>query len=271
MKNIRSKGFTLIELLVVIAIIAILAAILFPVFAKAREKARQITCASNLKQIGLAIMQYSQDYDEQMPQAGGPMYVAQYNYTAYVPWETFIAPYVKNGAGTISTAEKGNVFSCPDNPNTTTAYADVAGSYQYSCDYTANYNQAFATGGAGEGSFGNGANVALADQVAPASLIELIENNGLNSGYSGWNFDVTNSGFANTLFAGHTGQSNYLFCDGHVKSLHPFATLSQADGGTADVNYWTRNTLSFTDPTDPQPNDITNARICLRNATNTYK
>jgi len=63
----RSKGFTLIELLVVIAIIAILAAILFPVFAQAREKARAITCESNLKQIGLAILQYTQDYDESFP------------------------------------------------------------------------------------------------------------------------------------------------------------------------------------------------------------
>ncbi|MDR3708482.1 MAG: DUF1559 domain-containing protein [Capsulimonadaceae bacterium] len=62
-----SKGFTLIELLVVIAIIAILAAILFPVFARAREKARQTTCASNLKQLGLALTQYVQDYDECFP------------------------------------------------------------------------------------------------------------------------------------------------------------------------------------------------------------
>lgn len=65
----RQKGFTLIELLVVIAIIAILAAILFPVFAKARDKARQISCLSNQKQIGLATMQYLQDYDERFPVA----------------------------------------------------------------------------------------------------------------------------------------------------------------------------------------------------------
>ncbi len=63
----QRRGFTLIELLVVIAIIAILAAILFPVFAQAREKARQTTCTSNLKQIGTAFMMYVQDYDETYP------------------------------------------------------------------------------------------------------------------------------------------------------------------------------------------------------------
>jgi len=65
--NTTKRGFTLIELLVVIAIIAILAAILFPVFAKVREKARQTSCLSNEKQLGLAITQYVQDYDEKLP------------------------------------------------------------------------------------------------------------------------------------------------------------------------------------------------------------
>jgi prepilin-type N-terminal cleavage/methylation domain-containing protein/prepilin-type processing-associated H-X9-DG protein len=91
----RRSGFTLIELLVVIAIIAILAAILFPVFAKAREKARQTSCTSNLKQIGLAILMYAQDFDEILPDHCGQQ-------TANC-WAVSIYPYIKNA----------QLFDCP--------------------------------------------------------------------------------------------------------------------------------------------------------------
>jgi prepilin-type N-terminal cleavage/methylation domain-containing protein len=92
--SVRGTGFTLIELLVVIAIIAILAAILFPVFARVREKARQSSCGSNLRQVQLAIAQYTQDYDERHPATWfGPQWDA---YPGYYQWEEAVLPYVKN-------------------------------------------------------------------------------------------------------------------------------------------------------------------------------
>ena len=93
------RGFTLIELLVVIAIIAILAAILFPVFARAREKARMASCLSNVKQIALGCMMYAQDYDERTVSGSGYQ-------NASINWELKVDPYTKNW----------QVFLCPSNP-----------------------------------------------------------------------------------------------------------------------------------------------------------
>src|SRR5690349_21637997 len=112
MKSVRNhpRGFTLIELLVVIAIIAILAAILFPVFAQARERARMTACLSNMKQIGTGLMMYAQDYDEILPGSkvyanpGHPLFKT-YDWALWVP---ILDPYVKNK----------RVYACPSGPNT---------------------------------------------------------------------------------------------------------------------------------------------------------
>src|SRR5258705_6112812 len=96
-------AFTLIELLVVIAIIAILAAILFPVFAQAREKARQTACLSNVKQIGLGINMYIQDYDETLPLQNGDYQNFLVTLESQPNWPKLIDPYTKNS----------QIYTCP--------------------------------------------------------------------------------------------------------------------------------------------------------------
>jgi prepilin-type N-terminal cleavage/methylation domain-containing protein/prepilin-type processing-associated H-X9-DG protein len=159
----RLFGFTLIELLVVIAIIAILAAILFPVFAKVREKARQTSCTSNMKQLGLAFVQYSQDNDETNPPG-------LYNTTPIIPigagWAGSIYPYVKSTG----------VYKCPDDSNSQITDPNVNTVVDYPVSYAMNLNLA-----------GGGAGGTIAAQQAPASTVLLCEVTGAASPYSSSN------------------------------------------------------------------------------------
>ncbi|BDI28836.1 hypothetical protein CCAX7_008870 [Capsulimonas corticalis] len=225
-KKSLQSGFTLIELLVVIAIIAILAAILFPVFAKAREKARQISCASNERQLGLGIMQYVQDNDETFP-AGNQGHSG-------AGWATNIFPYTKSAG----------LYHCPDDSN--------SGGIE---SYGINQNL---TGG-GDGT--RKSSMTLAGLSAPTSTILLAETtqysnsipvpgtvpdewyspainglawNGNNPGTPGAPVQNIESpantnlayGFAGGQTGGgqigrHTDAANWLLSDGHVKYIRP--------------------------------------------------
>jgi prepilin-type N-terminal cleavage/methylation domain-containing protein/prepilin-type processing-associated H-X9-DG protein len=192
MKNHRvtlKKGFTLIELLVVIAIIAILAAILFPVFARARENARRSSCSSNLKQIGLGLMQYTQDYDEKYIRFGE-------NNSGGVPnWTQAVQPYVKST----------QMFVCPSNPNSGANKA-AAGTYQGIA-----YPEI-------RRSYGMNRNAPLSEGsvASPATKIYVSES------VAEWDLEVV--GELDRHWAGHLATANYLYFDGHVKSLGPVRT-----------------------------------------------
>jgi len=222
------QGFTLIELLVVIAIIAILAAILFPVFAKVREKARQTSCASNEKQLGLGFAQYLQDNDESFP-LGNP------NFAQTGGWAHPIMPYLKSPG----------VFKCPNDP---TDYNPGYGVWQ-----TVSYAINDSLLGDGNRDVNWNPHVAtVASMGAPASTVMLCEafgatldlnNAGITTDYSlgadmhsafwggcpmaCYGKYATGNPVGQTLQQApgvgkgiHTDGANYLAADGHVKWLH---------------------------------------------------
>jgi len=219
----KAAGFTLIELLVVIAIIAILAAILFPVFARARENARRASCQSNLKQIALGIMQYTQDYDEKYPLQvtgfGGAS--ASYanavtqtdpnmpgykfvtgtdspNHGNYVSWMDSIFPYVKST----------QIFICPSG-----ADLQTYGSYGYSSCLSGAYGPNYKSGA-------TYVPMSMAAVERPAEVMMLMD------------WDYLYNSIANPSTAGymrnnqtrriypHLDGGNIAYVDGHVKWLN---------------------------------------------------
>lgn len=216
----RSKGFTLIELLVVIAIIAILAAILFPVFAKAREKARQIACISNLKQIGLAVMQYNQDYDELFPKRNmfpnGPT------------WRQIVQPYIKSSGVLICPSNSADPSDQGRNDPAQLGYPSEPGGYGMNARLG---NDDGNPPAASLGSINTPASKIMVGEVD----VEFAANGrGWDDYGSPW---WTGGGNWDCGFAGHNGMMNLLFCDGHAKSMRPTQTVSSNSAAT-QFNMW---------------------------------
>ena len=179
-KTREQGGFTLIELLVVIAIIAILAAILFPVFARARENARKSNCQSNLKQLGLGFQQYKQDFDETWP---AQYWVSGTGWQPTIGWGGELAPYLKNTG----------IFICPSRRTDTV------------CSYI--YNN---------GMLNQRADALI---TAPADLATLADSTGNGWwGIDGITQSYHNGSPDNCRIKDmHMDGANLLYCDGHVK------------------------------------------------------
>ncbi len=238
MKSIKMKSaFTLIELLVVIAIISILAAILFPVFATAREKARQTTCTSNTKQIMLSVLQYNQDFDETFP--------PNYTFSGTFPlvfWFQTLQPYTKSSGVFLcpSDPKPGNVgdnsanailisyldnltLSGNGNPNNTMAVSGTSVTKIVQTATTVYMCEGGAQAGTGSGTTNN-----TTDETSAAKegsyILQDPANPGSMCNKSGIACSASNDPTA-TAWAGpmprHAKRANVGFCDGHVKAMMP--------------------------------------------------
>ncbi len=263
------RAFTLIELLVVIAIIAILAAILFPVFAQAREKARQTSCLSNMKQLGLGIVQYVQDYDECYPIGVGQ---SPYGGNPVAHWQQAVVPYVKSDG----------IFACPDDPDA--GRPEPGKEWKgLKTSYTGNGYFTYLNDGTLASLFTADPVMTLAKIGRSADTILLAEKHSADlaaaadaGGYADMNVDnsqrgnYTNYGEHSVLVgvswyyggllipdggdatrvgkkfpygpegmvsAHHSSFANFVFCDGHAKSMKPLQTNPNKAGGDYQTNY----------------------------------
>ena|SRR2546425_1029937 len=211
----RRRAFTLIELLVVIAIVAILAAILFPVFAQAREKARQGTCQSNLKQIGVAFSMYVQDYDESFPNTGEEfLWTGRYwrwplkPYLGYSRWEDPSSPLKSSGSD-------AHILICPSDPTARAQWDSTSYAYSSAFYHTpeqVNKMQGLPTA--------TQPLAAVQYPAAKALVGEWLSNHAAPSqaDWRSW-----------------AGARNYLFVDGHVRYLRA-QQIHPAGDGLPDVN-----------------------------------
>lgn len=202
----RKKGFTLIELLVVIAIIAILAAILFPVFARARENARRASCQSNLKQLGLGLAQYTQDYDEKYPRYSADDYNPA---TDEYGWTLLVQPYLKSV----------QILQCPSE---TSALSDTEKTRGYS-DYWINL---YIYGGTGASPSAVPSLSQFSSSALTITNFDMWQvNSNVRLGWPDFRDRCIDKTPGTEIYYNaarrHLEGANYLFADGHVKWYRP--------------------------------------------------
>jgi len=223
----RDGGFTLIELLVVIAIIIILAAILFPVFAKAKERANQTTCANNLKQLGIAAEMYQSDWDDVLVPWGAP-----FAYTPPGHWPSLLDPYLRQISQTILTGSSlGKVYRCPS------AAEDEVAAWSAERSYGMNiYCGGWYPGTRPE----DRVVVPLSKVRYPASTVRIAETSWPTAG-TGTFFAPTPGPPLDylTIPGRHNGMNNVLWIDGHVSAMTNEKYLLR-DNGPSNGNVWCR-------------------------------
>jgi len=247
----KRSAFTLIELLVVIAIIAILAAILFPVFAQAREKARQTSCLSNTKQLGLGVLMYTQDYDETYPLAIRESWANS--------WAITTQPYIKNY----------DVYRCPSDGETRVQAAWMGVGISYAANMNWPGNATFSWGPMGSASsWVRYPSRSLAEVAREADTILIAERHNeqaLNTTGIGnatnYSVGIVTGTYLNSITpsnipngtrastvpypngpdgavtARHSGMANFVFCDGHSKAMKPASTNPDPTNRPLD-NLW---------------------------------